>query len=1136
MNARNTSWLGSAALRALALRWGLLLLGTLAPLRAQIIITPLDPGAPGVPQDPACSTNCPLRLAAMPSSPEGWFKVRGQFYDPSAPPQVFTLQTSTDLVNWGDAAVLVRAPFAYTDPASAARATRFYRCLQAPRTETNDWANQLAFPSDPFFNPGSCSATVQLQWTKFALMLDSPERVYFQDSQAHLLHYDFASRRLAPFTGLSPGQFNALSLHRASQRVVLGVIVSPRLTFAALVSGASAGWSEYGIQFAGQDPYPAVDVMRWFGVVKSAVAAGSDATAFYMPAFEQSAAAWQDELVFGARGIPLSSLDRWTGQQTTLYSTGWAVGRLVFVPAAQIAAAYADGRLGPADILLTDAIPAEVPYVAGIIALTPATPSSHVAILAQSYGIPFFYLADPAQRQRVTALAGHDIALRTGSASASQDVRILDLEGTLTPEQKSQFTALKAPSFTLVPKERYGAYWASAASLVPADARFFGGKAANFGVLRRALPDYSPDALALSFDLWDDFLDQTLPNGQVLRAAIQARLGAFRYPASVAAARAALAEVRDLFTHQAQFSAAQALAIRSGLAGLDSRRKIRFRSSTNLEDSESFTGAGLYDSYSGCLADDSDADEAGPCLCDPAEPNERGVFRALRKVFASFYNENAFLERLRLGASETQTGMAVLVHYSTPDPIELANGVATLLAYRNSPAVRGRFVIQPGPASVTNPDDNAPPEIVEFAVSPGSYGYTNVTFKQPSALAPLGAYALSWPADYRQMAGLVSSVAAAWSQVATNKDAFQLDLEFKKLHPDQLYLKQVREIPLPNATNYRPAFLLGEPTEWLVAPGSGFGVIGSPMPEGDGILAMHRLKSQWQLATTHLLLQLTNLTATLYRTARVEFAEGPLTRALTGSPATWPHASFAADSSADPRQLRTLDRWSLGEGAEKRDFTLYTQLPAAVPASESQLRLLDDGVLALSVNYATPVPAFSSQGPNPGPATVTNESVLLFRASAPLTNLLADPPQPPAWRTLASNSITLATSLSTLGLSGGSDTGMDPCSSDWIAVGRPYASVGGRGETRIERLLSEPLLLRGYYAQTLSIYGRTGHEHIEELILDPWLEPGLSEETKTELTARNIRLLYFHSWSFGDTDITVKILGLDGAFRDLPNP
>ena len=42
---------------------------------------------------------------------------------------------------------------------------------------------------------------------------------------------------------------------------------------------------------------------------------------------------------------------------------------------------------------MTDGIPSELPYVAGIVSLVPSTPNSHVAILANTYTVPFVYLA-----------------------------------------------------------------------------------------------------------------------------------------------------------------------------------------------------------------------------------------------------------------------------------------------------------------------------------------------------------------------------------------------------------------------------------------------------------------------------------------------------------------------------------------------------------------------------------------------------------------------------------------------------------------------------------------------------------------------------------------------------------------------
>jgi hypothetical protein len=54
-------------------------------------------------------------------------------------------------------------------------------------------------------------------------------------------------------------------------------------------------------------------------------------------------------------------------------------------------------------------------------------------------------------------------------------------------------------------------------------------------------------------------------------------------------------------------------------------------------------------------------------MCDPPRPGS-GVFRR-SAGFASFYNDNAFLERLKHGVNEARVGMALLVHHSYPDEI-----------------------------------------------------------------------------------------------------------------------------------------------------------------------------------------------------------------------------------------------------------------------------------------------------------------------------------------------------------------------------------------------------------------------------------------------------------------------------------
>src|SRR5690606_20215719 len=110
--------------------------------------------------------------------------------------------------------------------------------------------------------------------------------------------------------------------------------------------------------------------------------------AFYFPTYEQYASAEQNQDYLLANGIEISSPSRWAAGNI-IYSPGWALGTLKFFTASQIDAAYLNGQLLPGDILLTDGVPAEVPLVAGILSLVPSTPNSHVAILCNTYNIPF---------------------------------------------------------------------------------------------------------------------------------------------------------------------------------------------------------------------------------------------------------------------------------------------------------------------------------------------------------------------------------------------------------------------------------------------------------------------------------------------------------------------------------------------------------------------------------------------------------------------------------------------------------------------------------------------------------------------------------------------------------------------------
>ena len=1004
---------------------------------------------------------------------------------------VYSLQVSTTLTNWTTIATLHGREFttnlpslSYIDADADSSTRRFYRFQVEPIEFDDDWRNQVYFPDDEFRNEAVGFGLPETRWIKFAILTNEPTRVYYQNSWKYQFHYNFASARLPGLKGLTPTQFDELSLHTNSQRVVLGaVLFSPR-----------PEEREVGIQFVGHDPYPPEQIARWFEIVRTTIQPLDELNVLYLPTFEQAGVAATNSAFFAARGIEIGSLTDWdTGANA--YSTGWALGKLVFVPGAQIQQAYATGALKPDDILLTDAVPAEIPYVAGILTLSPSTPNSHVAILARSYSVPFVYLAEPELRAQAQEYVGRHVAITAFPGYPQVSISLMDVSNIDATLRQEVIESKYPEPLNITPKARFGAYTAPTENLVPSDIKFFGGKAANFGFLRRQLPTNSPQAIAISFDLWDDFMSQTNASGISLRDRIAARLNKYSYPPNVAALTDELETIRDWIEDTTSFTTAQQQAIVAALLGrFDPQTKIRFRSSTNVEDAENFTGAGLYDSYSGCLADDQDSDGSGPSLCDPSETNERGVFRAIRKVYASFYNDNAVLERLRHRVDETKIGMGILVHYSAPDPTEMANGVATITYRRNAGIVtyEGKMVTQKGAVSVTNPDGSALPEVV--AVS--RFGDTpHFDVQQWSTLVPFGAHVLAWDSEYNSFANLFSRAAIAFQSYYTNKTRYTLDFEYKKLQPGILHVKQVRELPSadPNATTV--AYLFNEPTEFHVFQG-----------EYGTVFANHRLKTKLQLSTRDLKLTTNEIAQPILAHSTVEYVHDGALRTLAGAPHTYSNASYKVGT-RDPSGTPLISSWFLNT-SNAQDVALSVRLRTTATANESPLLTLSDAHIEYSSTYERPVPVIDF-----GPETnlVTQESVLLTKATTTNEHSIE------VTRTVsADRGTTMITTFYWPKPPAGPTAGYTAPLIAWK-------------ETRIEGLTAQPIILRGYYSQT---YRPGHHNFVESFLFEPALEPGLPPAILDELRSKNIQQIYV-VWGGNESQSFIMVSGPDGNFRRL---
>jgi hypothetical protein len=958
------------------------------------------------------------------------------------------------------------------------------------------WKNSIVFPDDPFAVAGTSSNDPG--WVKFAILLPpyDPGVVYFQDCRQYPFHYDFAVNHLDPFLGMTRPAFDAVSLYAAGQQVVMGAVILP----------PTAGWPppptypEYGIELVRRDAYTPEQVQAYFNAVRAAVQAAPNVKAYYFPSYEQIATARAHRDWLASQGIEIGSAARWA-EGNVAYSTGWALGTLKFFHADDIQRAFLLGQLNSRDILLTDGIPAEIPLVAGVITSAPSTPNSHVAILAQTFRIPFAYLALQDDVQKAESLVGRDVVLRVYKTWDGTDVRLIDATGQIDEATKAEILALKRPGELTIPvMTPYGAWSANTDALNPSDIKYFGGKAANYGLLRTSIPDNCPRAVAFSFDLWNAFCDQTIYTGRTLREEIALRLSGFTWPPpDMAALSTTLDNIQALFTQPSvtSFSAEVQNAVLATLLdpryGFDPNRNMRFRSSTNVEDSEQFTGAGLYDSYSGCLADDLDADGAGPCRCDPVENNERGVFRAIRRVFASFYNNNAYLERLRWGVNESEVGMGLLVHHSFPDEIEMANGVATLAkTYAGSTWHDITLVTQLGAVSVSNPTDGSIPEEVSLSVYSNYYYPTLV---RESNLVPRGSTVMTWQQDYIDLAKLLVQAGDRFEAV-TGKTTYLLDFEYKKDAPDgDLVVKQIRQLPRPDTTANITPFLLNEPVEYTVFQG-----------EFGDVFANHRLKSLWHMQTRNTWLTVgarhalpsasQDLSQSLYSDVALDYLHGCDIRLREGGFEPWPEYrySFAGNTA--------LDAWTFDDLRNMRRYVLTTS-NVGVPVSQAQspiLTLRDMGDLILEVTYDEPVPTWDYSEPG----MTTTDWVRLCPRPAPRFDDI------PRTRTFADlkQGIAITTSFYWPSPPKGPVAGYTAPLARW-------------DRTTIEGLTSEPIVLRGDYSQT---YKPEHHNFGEHFIFEPRLEDGISPALLNELRLKDIRLILMN---MGWEDGSVIFYGFD---------
>jgi pyruvate,water dikinase len=582
---------------------------------------------------------------------------------------------------------------------------------------------------------------------KFVIDRRDMDTLYFQNSKKYKIHWEFAREHLSgngkPVVPALTA-FNQTEYYSTGRRFLLG-----SLTY-------YEGPKIWAMEIA---PYDTAE------------------PAMIQAAFEKLAAAtyFGKQLYFHPTSLTVektaASLPGSVRQRTTaqIYESidyqplnlATAVGKLRFVAASAL-----DGGeyLSFREIVVLDHVPNDISVVMGIITEEFQTPLSHVNVLSQNRRTPNMGLKKAFNDPKLRALEGKWVKLTVGAfdwtaveatqAEADQwweankpaavGVPRLDLDAKDLREVKAM-----VPDTTKI-KE-------SVKNAIPA----FGGKASHFGALAQVPGVPVPPAFGIPVYYYKQFMqaggfdaqvdammaDPTFQNDpkvrdQKLKALRDAMIAGTVDPALLAMVTARVAEV---------------------LPPAKPGQGVRFRSSTNAEDLEGFTGAGLYTSKTGMADDPIDS-----------------YARAMKQVWASVWFFRAFEERSYRSIDHKSVGMALLVHRNFPE--EEANGVAlTADPFDTSGLVPGFYInVQLGESSVVQPPPGVTTDqfIYQFNLPNQPTIFLErsslIPASQPSVLTAEQTFALGKALD-----AIHKFFQPAYGPAASGQTWYAMDVEFK---------------------------------------------------------------------------------------------------------------------------------------------------------------------------------------------------------------------------------------------------------------------------------------------------------------------------------------------------------------------
>jgi len=287
-------------------------------------------------------------------------------------------------------------------------------------------------------------------------------------------------------------------------------------------------------------------------------------------------------------------------------------------------------EIGFNEILVLDEVPVQLPPVAGIITSQPSTPLSHINLLAKGWGIPNAYIKNA--KELFKQYDGWWVSFET--LRERYTIKRADMNQ-LREYQRRQAERLDVmkPRFNLAETRLLDLAQQRARSSLA-----FGGKSANLGeVMFARLPGIVvPNGFTVPFYYYDEFIKRNK-----LDDTIFGLLNDQKFVHDPAYRREQLALLRQKI-ESSEFDPGLREKVLQKVAREYPNKGLFVRSSSNSEDLPNFSGAGLYTTV-------------------PNVRGERELIDAIKKVWASLWNFEAYEARERANVDHSKIFMAVLL-------------------------------------------------------------------------------------------------------------------------------------------------------------------------------------------------------------------------------------------------------------------------------------------------------------------------------------------------------------------------------------------------------------------------------------------------------------------------------------------